>query len=251
MQITPEDEVIRILVADDSAPVREGLAAILGWRQQMQIVAEGCNGLEAVVLYREYQPDVTLIDLRMPGMDGLALARAIKTDPALESVRLVLLTSFSQRGHGQEARQAGIAAYLTKPIHPSHLHDCLTLVLGTPEERPATPLITRHSVAEARAQLRARVLVAEDNIVNQKVAVRMLEKLGCRVDVTANGLEAVQAVAHMAYDIVFMDCQMPDMDGYEATAMIRQREAHTGGHIPIIAMTANALQGDRERKRAS
>ncbi len=191
--------------------------------------------------------DSTAPVLRSPGMDGLALARAIKTDPALASVRLVLLTSFSQRGHGQEARQAGIAAYLTKPIHPSHLHDCLVLVLGTPEETPATALITRHSVAEARAQLRARVLVAEDNIVNQKVAVRMLEKLGCRADITANGLEAVQAVAHMAYDIVFMDCQMPDMDGYAATATIRAREAQTHSHLPIIAMTANAMQGDREK----
>jgi len=171
----------------------------------------------------------------------------MKTAPALAAIRLVLLTSFSQRGHGQEAQQAGIAAYLTKPLHPSQLHDCLVLVLGTPEGTPATSLITHHSVVDAQAQLRTRVLVAEDNIVNQKVAVRMLEKLGCRVDVAANGLEAVQAVAHITYDVVFMDCQMPEMDGYAATATIRAREAQTHGHLPIMAMTANAMQGDREK----
>jgi CheY-like chemotaxis protein len=95
--------------------------------------------------------------------------------------------------------------------------------------------------------LQARVLVAEDNVVNQKVAVRMLEKLGCRVDVVANGLEAVTAVASVAYDCLFMDCQMPEMDGYEATAVIRQRAEGSGPHLPIIAMTANVLQSDRER----
>ena len=240
----------RVLCVDDNVTNRVILEQQLGsWGMQVDCVADGSSALARLrASHDDGQPyALVLIDLLMPGMDGLALARAIKTDPALASVRLVLLASFSQRGDGQEARQAGIAAYLTKPIHPSHLHDCLVLVLGTPEETPATALITRHSVAEARAQLRARVLVAEDNIVNQKVAVRMLEKLGCRADITANGLEAVQAVAHMAYDIVFMDCQMPDMDGYAATATIRAREAQTHSHLPIIAMTANAMQGDREK----
>ena len=240
----------RVLCVDDNATNRVILAQQLAsWGMQVDCVADGSSALARLrASHDDGQPyALALIDLLMPDMDGLALARAMQTDPTLAAVRLVLLTSFNQRGHGQEARQAGIAAYLTKPLHPSQLHDCLVLVLGTPEGTPATPLITHHSAAEAQAQLRARVLVAEDNIVNQKVAARMLEKLGCRVDVAANGLEAVQAVAHMTYDLVFMDCQMPEMDGYAATATIRAREAQIHGHLPIIAMTANALQGDREK----
>src|SRR5256712_13685174 len=108
-------------------------------------------------------------------------------------------------------------------------------------------LITRESLREAEAQVRARVLVAEDNVVNQRVAVRMLEKLGCRVDVATNGLEAVEATGRITYHCIFMDCQMPEMDGYEATRAIRQREARTGARIPFIAMTANAFESDRER----
>jgi CheY-like chemotaxis protein len=99
----------------------------------------------------------------------------------------------------------------------------------------------------AQCQIHARVLVVEDSVVNQRVAARLLEKLGCRIDVAANGLEAVTMLAQLAYDLVFMDCQMPEMDGFVATAVIRQREAHSGRHTPIIAMTANAMQGDRER----
>src|SRR2546425_6869532 len=108
-------------------------------------------------------------------------------------------------------------------------------------------LITLQTLREAQGQLRARILVAEDNVVNQRVAARMLEKLGCRVDVVANGLEAVAACRRIPYDCIFMDCQMPELDGYAATAVIRQQDATTGQHTPIIAMTANAMQGDRDR----
>src|SRR5207247_248759 len=120
-------------------------------------------------------------------------------------------------------------------------------VMGTPAEAPAGPLVTRHSLAETHTQVRARVLVAEDNVVNQKVAVRMLEKLGCRVDVVANGREAIEVLTRVAYDLVWMDCQMPEMDGFEATAAIRAREVQLGGHLTIVAMTANAMVGDCER----
>jgi two-component system sensor histidine kinase/response regulator len=199
------------------------------------------------------------------------LARHIKADPTISSVPLVMLTSMSQRGDAQLAREVGFGAYLTKPLRQAHLYDCLTLVLSgssanqmQPGVAPA-PLITRYTVTEAQALRRGRVLVVEDNIVNQKVAVKMLEREGYRVDVAANGLEAVEAVAQFPYMLVFMDCQMPEMDGYEATREIRRREAmgkrpeaHQGAessgfaspasrHVPIIAMTANALCGDRER----
>jgi CheY-like chemotaxis protein len=180
-------------------------------------------------------------------MDGMTLARAIKSDPVLATLPLVLLTSVSYRGCAGEAQHAGFSAFLLKPIRQSQLYDCITAVIGTATAPSPTRLITRHTLKEAQAQLRARVLVAEDNAVNQKVALRMLEKLGCRVDVVANGREAVEASARISYQCLFMDCQMPEMDGYEATAVIREREAHTGTHIPIIAMTANAMQTDRVR----
>ena len=136
---------------------------------------------------------------------------------------------------------------MTKPIRQSHLYDCIVTVMGASVETSSVPLVTRHSMLEAQAQKRAKVLVVEDNIVNQKLALRMLEKRGCRVDIAANGREAVNASARMAYDCIFMDCQMPEMDGFEATAAIRAHEVQTGNHVPIIAMTANAMQGDRER----
>jgi CheY-like chemotaxis protein len=179
-------------------------------------------------------------------MDGLEVAEAIMADPALARTRLIMLSSVSQHGHGTAAQRAGIAAMLTKPVRQSHLFRCLLSVLGA-TERPALESRGAGRRAEAPAPLHARVLVVEDNVVNQKVAVRLLEKLGCRVDVAANGLEAVGLLAELAYDVVFMDCQMPEMDGFEATRVIRQREASSGHHVPIIAMTANAMQGDSER----
>jgi len=156
-----------------------------------------------------------------------------------------MLSSWGQRPQGELAQHTNIAAYLTKPVRQAQLYDCLTTVLGTSAARPPVPLTP--APWPTKPQFQARVLVAEDNVVNQKVAVRMLEKLGCRVDVVANGLEAIVAVASVAYDCLFMDCQMPEMDGYEATTIMRQRAAHGAPHLPIIAMTANAMQSDRER----
>jgi CheY-like chemotaxis protein len=188
-----------------------------------------------------------MLDYQLPDMDGLAVARAIKADPTLAATRLILLTSVGYRGQSGEAQHAGCAAYLSKPIRQSQLYDCIAMVLGTPTASSATQFITRHVLRGGLVQGDAHVLVAEDNVVNQKVAVRLLEKLGCRVDVVANGREAVDAARCTAYDGIFMDCQMPEMDGYAATTAIRQHEAYTGRHTPIIAMTANAMQGDRER----
>ncbi|MEK6631962.1 MAG: response regulator, partial [Nitrospirota bacterium] len=235
-------------------------------------VENGLLALDALLrASSEGQPfDFAVLDLHMPEMDGHELARRIKADPATSSVRLVLLASLGRRGDAKAAREVGIAAYLTKPIRQAQLLDCLSLVLKTKEDfADALPgqvpaIITRHSLGEAQADVRNRVLVAEDNPINQKVAAKMLGKLGCRVDVVANGREAVEAVAQLPYDVVFMDCQMPEMDGFDATREIRRLEAIDKGQevpesdtsgrsaratrrIPIVAMTANAMAGDRER----
>ena len=223
--------------------------------------------------------DLAILSDQLAGMTWADFAKTLASDPTLCSTRIVLITSGGFRGDAMKAHEAGIAAYLAQPIYQPQLFDCLTMVMRSSQSTPvqgSLPLITRHSLAEAKASLGIRILVAEDNIINQKVAARMLEKLGYRVDVVANGMEAVDALSHLSYAVVFMDCQMPEMDGYHATAEIRRREAsgsvssfrfqvsgskpedairqpetcnlklETRGRIPIIAMTANAMQGDRE-----
>jgi two-component system, sensor histidine kinase and response regulator len=199
--------------------------------------------------------DLAVLDMQMPNMDGMELARRIKADPALSPIRLVLLTSMGRRGEGEEASQSGIEAYLTKPVRQSDLYDALVTVMsGTTlgEKR----LVTIRGLRRQKSGTH-RVLVAEDNPVNQKVAARMLENLGYRVDVVADGGEALEAVAGTRYGAVLMDVQMPGMDGYRATRRIRDQEEKAGRRnmmmglrkhrTPIIAMTANAIQGDREK----
>jgi CheY-like chemotaxis protein len=242
----PELRGVRVLGVDDHAVSRAVLEAQLSaWGMQIECVADSAAALLSLrAAYAEGRPyALAILDYQMPGMDGLELAEAIMADPALARTRLIMLSSVSQHGHGTAAQRAGIAAMLTKPVRQSHLLSCLLSVMGA-TERPALPSRGAGRRAEAPAPLHARVLVVEDNVINQKVAVRLLEKLGCRVDVAANGLEAVDLLAELAYDLVFMDCQMPEMDGFEATRTIRQREASSGHHVPIIAMTANAMQGD-------
>jgi two-component system, sensor histidine kinase and response regulator len=204
--------------------------------------------------------DLAIIDMRMPKMDGMELASRIKADPAIASTQLILLTSLGLRGEAEQARRMGFSAYLTKPVRQSKLFDAIATAMGAPpvekegERRTAheAPAVTRYSLQEAKAhssewRWRAHVLVAEDNAVNQKVAVRMLERLGYHADVVADGLEAVEALARVPYYAILMDVQMPGMDGYEATAEIRRLEEGSERHTPIIAMTANAMQGDREK----
>ena len=235
------------------------------------------DGTQALACLREAAArgqacDFAILDMQMPGMDGLEVARAIKADPVLAPIRLILLTSQGQRGDAAAAQAAGYVAYLTKPIRESLLHACLLAVAIPPAPIPARAgastgrpaLVTRHSLAEATARASIKILVAEDNVINQKVAVRLLEKLGYRVDLVANGLEALEALSRIPYAAVLMDCQMPEMDGFHATREIRRREASGMGpeatdsgttrlaplaprHLPIIAMTANALQEDRDR----
>jgi PAS domain S-box-containing protein len=239
----------RVLVVDDNATNRQILKQQLGyWGLRTTAVESGARALAALREAAASGPgyDLAILDMKMPEMDGLDLARAIKEEPSLLAVKLVLLTSFGQRGHGAEAARIGISAYLTKPVDEADLYDCLVEVMDEGRRKRAPHLVTRHSLRELRPLAGARVLVAEDNEVNQKVAVRILEKLGYRVEVADDGREALEACARAAYDAVLMDGQMPGMDGYEATRRIRERE-QGGRRLPIIAMTASAMKGDREK----
>ncbi len=249
---------LRVLIVDDNATNRKILSHQLNsWGM---IHEEADSGARALELLREASAqgaayDLAVLDLMMPEMDGFELARAIKSDPNINGLCLVLLTSFGQRGHGATARAAGVAAYLTKPVRQSQLFDCLTNVISQASaargpdvsSSPApSKMLTKHSLKETKKMSNKLILLAEDNIVNQKVAVRQLQKLGYRADSVANGREALEALERIPYDLVLMDCQMPEMDGYEATAEIRRREGEAK-HTPIVAMTANALEGDREK----
>lgn len=200
---------------------------------------------------------IIIMDCHSIGLDGENLGRAIKSDPVLKETLLVMLVSIGNRGDARRMMEAGFSVYLVKPITPSQLFDALSALWTTQTEGISSELITRHTVAESRAArtlslkeedrpISASVLVVEDNLVNQKMVVRMLEKIGCHVDVAVNGLEAVKRAGQSSYDLIFMDCQMPEMDGYEATAEIRRYENDLK-HTPIIAMTAHAMQGDREK----
>ncbi|MCS6896657.1 MAG: response regulator [Nitrospira sp.] len=248
----------RLCIVDDHATNRRVLELYAKKREISCLSAE--NGRQALQLLRDAALrheacDVAIIDWEMPGMSGLDLARAIKADALLAPTRLILLASRGRRGDARLAHDAGCTAYLTKPIREVELHNCLAAVLS-PSSRaitltnrsghhaPAADLITRHTLAEARTRAGLRVLLAEDNVVNQKVAVRIVEKQGFRVDVVTNGQEAVEAASRAAYAAILMDCQMPVMDGLQAAAEIRRRET-SGIHVPIIAMTANVAVDDR------
>jgi CheY-like chemotaxis protein len=215
------------------------------------MVADSARG--ALALMRERadagQP-VTLLftDANMPEMDGFSLAAEVKGDPKLAGAAIMMLTSGGQRGDGTLCRDLGIAAYLTKPVSQSELREAIFMLLDRkPAELAAGGLITRHVIHEKSAASTLKILVAEDNPVNQKLAVRMLEKRGHAVTLARNGREAVEALELEAFDLVLMDIQMPEMDGFEATAAIRQRERRTGRHQPIVAMTAHAMKGDDQR----
>ena len=247
---------LRVLVVDDNSTNRQIFQEQLSsWELHSEAVASGAEALrvlgEAQTAGTPY--GVALLDYQMPEMDGETLGRAIKGNPVLRETTLVMLTSVGQRGEASRLTEVGFAAYLVKPVRQSQLMDTLATVWGMRMRKTVTPLVTRHTLAESRARtpsrlpsFTARVLVVEDNVVNQKVAARILEKLGCRVDVAANGLEAIKMLDMFPYDVVFMDCQMPEMDGFETTHAIRRRPDSIS-RLPVIAMTANVLEGERER----
>jgi CheY-like chemotaxis protein/HPt (histidine-containing phosphotransfer) domain-containing protein len=242
---------VRILVVDDNATNRMLMTTLLNhWGCRSETVTDGESAL-ALLLEAAHKKDpfqVVLLERKLPGIDGLELGRRIKADPLLASTLMAMVTSLGQRGDVAALEQIGFGGYLVKPVRQSQLRECLELILGRAESKSESHgIITRHIVAE-NAKHGLRILLAEDNVINQKVAQHMLKLLGYRVDVVANGWEAVRALEMINYDLVLMDCMMPDMDGYEATSMIRDSDSKVYNHdVPIIAMTANAMKGDREK----
>ncbi len=247
---------LQVLVVDDHAISRRILVTqTASWGMA---ACEAATGLQALDWLRtaaaQGRPfDLALLNLQMPDMDGFELTRAIKADSALASTRLILMSTLNRRGHrghGEMARQIGLAAYLPKPIRRSQLYDCLVLAMRQ-QDSPA--LITQHSLKDSKLGLapatphrRGTILIAEDNEVNQKVLKRQMEELGYYAEIVSNGWQAVEALTQRAFDLVLMDCQMPEMDGYAATAEIRRREG-SQRHTPVIALTAHAMIGDRDR----
>jgi signal transduction histidine kinase len=243
----------RILVVGDDSTSRKIVGTYLkSWSCRYRSTSSAKEALSvARVAAKIGDPfDVAIVDRMINDMDSEVLGQAIKGDPVLKDTVLIMLTSWGQRGDATRMREIGFAAYLTKPIKRSQLFDCLITVLaGVPSrskgDREPT-FVTRYTLAEAKRKV--HILLVEDNIVNQKLAVRLLEKAGCRTDAVLNGKEAIKALEKVSYDLVLMDVQMPEMDGYEATGVIRDPESNVLNHqVPIIAMTAHAMKGDRER----
>jgi PAS domain S-box-containing protein len=252
---------LRVLAVDDNATNREILRLQLGaWQVQAASAASGREALEGLRTAAEAGQSyhLAILDMQMPEMDGLTLARAIKGEPALSDTRLIMLSSFGQAFTPAELKAAGIEAYLVKPVKQSRLFDCMVSALGN--------ALSANSIRKPDAAIPAslcskpglplekvRILLAEDNSINQQVALTHIRKLGYQADLVASGREVLEALKLVRYDVVLMDCQMPEMDGYEATEAIRKQERsleHPCPWVPpvyIIALTANAMQGDREK----
>jgi signal transduction histidine kinase/CheY-like chemotaxis protein/integral membrane sensor domain MASE1 len=250
----PTPEILRgvkVLVVDDNRSNRRILEGMLG-RLEMKAksVEDGEEALAELSAGRQATEPYALIlvDARMPGMDGLTLVERIRQRPELSTTRIMMLTSAGYREDAARSKKLGIASHLLKPIRQSELRETITRSLGASEQEGATPLVASYSLQDAREPTEAlRILLAEDNLVNQRLAMRLLEKRGHRVVVAANGREALEALEKESYDLVLMDVQMPEMDGMEAIARIREKEVRTGGHQPVVALTAHAMKGDMER----
>jgi signal transduction histidine kinase/DNA-binding response OmpR family regulator/HPt (histidine-containing phosphotransfer) domain-containing protein len=237
---------LRVLIVDDNSTNRLILEhQVRSWRMQSRSAGGGAEALGAVLEASAAPFDLALLDLQMPGMDGLALAQAIHALPGTAGTRLIILTSLDELPPSADLEAAGVSACLTKPVRQSRLFDALATAIGHP-----LPEASDHAPVPAQPSRPAaplRILLAEDNPINQRVAVGQLERLGHTADVVSNGREVLRRLEAARYDVILMDCQMPEMDGYEATREIRRRERATGGPpVRIIAMTASAMQGNRE-----
>jgi signal transduction histidine kinase/DNA-binding response OmpR family regulator len=241
----------RVLVVDDNRTNLQVLAGMLKrWGMHPTTAGGGDDALAQLCAAQEAGEPYRLIltDMHMPKMDGFALIECIRRKPESATTTIIMLTSAGHRGDAARCQQLGVAAYLLKPIRQSELREAIARLLGAREENGTTPLLTRFSLQGARdPSAFFRILVAEDNPVNQTLVVRLLEKRGHHVMLAGNGREALKALEKESFDLVLMDVQMPEMDGMEATAAIRQKEENTAVHQWIIALTAHAMKGDRER----
>lgn len=257
---------LRVLIVDDNATNRKILTyQVASWGMVAFEAGDAATALamlrDAAKLNRAF--DLALLDLQMPTDDGFELARKIKNERSIADTQLILMPSYGMRGHGLTAQQIGISGYLVKPVRQSDLFECIANVTGeranaldnssdikkTDElQISSAELITKHKLTELRSKTDEQILVAEDNLVNQKVVKSQLERLGYSVEVVENGYEALAALDRETYSLILMDCQMPKMDGYAAATEIRRRESALGmGRLPIIALTAHAMQGEREK----
>jgi CheY-like chemotaxis protein len=258
----PEPELAgaRVLCADDNPTCRLALARRLAsWGLVVDCVADGAAALARMRVAAEAGAPyhLALLDHAMPGMDGVEAAAAVKADPSLAKTPVILITSWTQRGEATAGRKAGVWGCLTKPVRRANLHDCVALALRSRRAAASAAVTSAAAPSPAvgarptpSAFVRGRILVVDDNTVNQRLAQRVLENLGYHVEVARNGREAIAAAQRATFDAVLMDCQMPEMDGYSATAEIRRIE---GGarRTPIIAMTGSTAPADRERCLAS
>ncbi|MEA2039394.1 MAG: response regulator [Thermodesulfobacteriota bacterium] len=244
----PDLKGLPVLVIDDNATNRQILEEVLiGW-DMAPTISEGEDVLRVMEdAGRSGRPfSLVLLDAQASEKGGFEIASAIKRNPDWTAPMIMMTSSVGMRGDAEKCRKLGIAAYLTKPIKQSELFDAILTILDIHGAEPReNDLVTKHSVRESRTLL--RILLAEDNVVNQRLAVKVLTKRGYHVVVAGNGKEAVAAFEREPFDAILMDVQMPEMDGFEATAVIREKEKETGSHIPIIAMTAHAMKGDREQ----
>ncbi|MFZ0735741.1 MAG: response regulator [Candidatus Acidiferrales bacterium] len=242
---------VKVLVVDDNRTNRRVLEGMFRrWEMKSKSVESGEEALAELTAGREAAEPYALIltDMHMPEMDGFELIERIRRMPELSAATIMMLTSAGHRGDADRCKELGVSAYLLKPIRQSELREAVARILGAREQHGAIPLITRYSLHDARDPSEVlRILVAEDNIVNQRLATRLLEKRGHRVVVVANGREALEALEKESFDLVLMDVQMPEMSGMEATTKLREKENLTGGHQRVVALTAHAMKGDQER----
>jgi CheY-like chemotaxis protein len=240
---------VRALIVDNNSTNRGILYELLvGWSlkpTQCEDARQAPHHMEqAHAQGRPYR--LLLLNAKMPGMDGFSVAEQIKQQPHLASTIMIMFISAGLRGDAARCRELGIQAYLSRPVRHADLLQSIGMLLGTQTGTcGGLPLLTTHALREHRTRL--RILLAEDNRINQTLAVRILQKRGHTVEVVENGRKAIEALGGQPFDLILMDLQMPELGGLEATMLIRERERSTGGHIPIIAVTANAMVGDRER----
>jgi len=246
-QLLPEQlRNMHALIVDDNFTNRRLLEGILArWGMKPTAVADGASALQALQVAKTtgHPFPLVLLDGQMPVMDGFTVAEKIKRNPDLAGATIMMLTSASHLGDAARCRELGISAYLVKPIRQGELHEAVCQILAHQEPKPR-PLVTRHSLREDAH--RGHILLVEDNAVNRTLAVRLLEKRGFTVTTAENGRIALAAIEKEKFDAVLMDVQMPEMDGFEATAAIRQSESSSDRHLPVIAMTAHALKSDEE-----